>query len=199
MLCEACEKNSATVHLTDVSNNQKKEVHLCESCAQDQGVTVKSYMNKPVAPPPSVEDLEDGSGLEEGSPLASDFATSSSAEQISALAESTSGTVDTAGAGAEASACSQCGTTYRQFRSSGKFGCPNDYVVFKPKLDDLLEKIHGKNQHIGKVPSRAGDQVAIQEELLELKTDLEQAVKDEQYVRAAELRDLIHRLEGRVS
>jgi len=39
MLCEKCNKNQATVHLTEIShNNIKKEVHLCEQCSQTAGL-----------------------------------------------------------------------------------------------------------------------------------------------------------------
>jgi len=34
MKCEACGKRSATVHLTDIEGNKKRERHLCEECAQ---------------------------------------------------------------------------------------------------------------------------------------------------------------------
>jgi protein arginine kinase activator len=33
--CQYC-SNPATVHLTEIVNNQKREVHLCQSCADNQ-------------------------------------------------------------------------------------------------------------------------------------------------------------------
>ena len=44
MLCQMCNKAQATIHLTEIVNNQKKEVHLCEKCAEKQGV-VKTQMS----------------------------------------------------------------------------------------------------------------------------------------------------------
>ncbi|MHC4914056.1 MAG: UvrB/UvrC motif-containing protein [Planctomycetota bacterium] len=44
MLCQMCKKHQATIHLTEIVNNQKKEVHLCEKCAEKQGV-VKTQMS----------------------------------------------------------------------------------------------------------------------------------------------------------
>ena len=35
MLCDSCQKKPATVHLTDVTNNSKQELHLCESHEKD--------------------------------------------------------------------------------------------------------------------------------------------------------------------
>lgn len=34
MVCEKCNQNKATVHLTKIQNNKKTEIHLCEECAR---------------------------------------------------------------------------------------------------------------------------------------------------------------------
>jgi len=34
MLCDICAKNPATVHLTEIINEEMTELHLCEQCAQ---------------------------------------------------------------------------------------------------------------------------------------------------------------------
>jgi protein arginine kinase activator len=44
MLCENCKKNTATVHLTEITEGQRTELHLCEICASEQGVVVKSQI-----------------------------------------------------------------------------------------------------------------------------------------------------------
>lgn len=41
MVCEKCQKHHATVHLTEIVNDEKKEAHLCEECARNSGVGVK--------------------------------------------------------------------------------------------------------------------------------------------------------------
>jgi protein arginine kinase activator len=43
VLCQRCKKATATVHVTDLIG-ETKEVHLCEECAAEQGITVKSPM-----------------------------------------------------------------------------------------------------------------------------------------------------------
>ncbi|MBN1344422.1 MAG: UvrB/UvrC motif-containing protein [Phycisphaerae bacterium] len=43
MLCQRCGKNPATVHLTDIVKNEKHEKHLCDQCAQNENITVKSH------------------------------------------------------------------------------------------------------------------------------------------------------------
>ena len=35
MKCESCNKKLATVHLTEIIENEKKERHFCEDCAQN--------------------------------------------------------------------------------------------------------------------------------------------------------------------
>lgn len=39
-ICEICKKAPATVHLTDIKNNVKKEVHMCEECAAEKGINI---------------------------------------------------------------------------------------------------------------------------------------------------------------
>ena len=45
MLCQKCKKNSATVHLTDLIKGEKREKHLCESCAAEEGMAVKQHVS----------------------------------------------------------------------------------------------------------------------------------------------------------
>jgi protein arginine kinase activator len=39
--CDKCEKQ-ATIHLTDIVDGMKNEVHLCQDCAAAEGLTVKA-------------------------------------------------------------------------------------------------------------------------------------------------------------
>jgi protein arginine kinase activator len=41
MLCGICGKNTATVHLTEIINNQMTELHLCEECAQKKSIEMQ--------------------------------------------------------------------------------------------------------------------------------------------------------------
>ena len=42
MLCERCKKTEATIHITEVTSGEHRETHLCEQCAEAQGLVVKS-------------------------------------------------------------------------------------------------------------------------------------------------------------
>ncbi len=43
MLCDLCGKNEATVHLTEVINDQTREIHLCEVCAREKGAAAAQH------------------------------------------------------------------------------------------------------------------------------------------------------------
>ncbi|MBI2496097.1 MAG: excinuclease ABC subunit B, partial [Candidatus Omnitrophica bacterium] len=43
MLCEICKQAQATVHLTEIVNDQMTELHLCEACANQKGAQVESH------------------------------------------------------------------------------------------------------------------------------------------------------------
>lgn len=38
MVCQICGKKTATVHLTEIINDQMTELHLCEHCAKEKGI-----------------------------------------------------------------------------------------------------------------------------------------------------------------
>src|SRR5262249_23022079 len=46
MKCQSC-SSRATVHLTDIVNGHKKELHLCQSCAQQQHLVKHQELNLP--------------------------------------------------------------------------------------------------------------------------------------------------------
>lgn len=45
MVCNVCGQNEATIHLTEILNNQMVEVHLCENCAEQKGADFKSHFD----------------------------------------------------------------------------------------------------------------------------------------------------------
>ena len=122
--------------------------------------------------------------------------------------QSSSGTVESivskivSGAGLEQTetcdtlVCSACGTSYKQFQESGRLGCGNCYRVFEEKLKDLLRKIHGSVQHVGKVPPHQAGTYETHHRLEELREKMRKAIRAEQFEEAALLRDEIKRLEG---
>ena len=43
MVCDICKQNPATVHLTEIVDEQMSELHLCETCANQKGAQVESH------------------------------------------------------------------------------------------------------------------------------------------------------------
>ena len=43
MLCDICGKKEATVHLTEIINEQVTKLHLCEECAKEKGAEMEEH------------------------------------------------------------------------------------------------------------------------------------------------------------
>lgn len=43
MLCDICGKNPATVHLTEIIDDQMNELHLCEQCANQKSMQMEQH------------------------------------------------------------------------------------------------------------------------------------------------------------
>lgn len=91
--------------------------------------------------------------------------------------------------------CEACGLKFVEFRNTGRLGCSHDYDAFREELLPLLESIHGDVRHQGKAPRRLPKARSAQAELAQLRKKLQQAVQQEAYEEAAQIRDRIRELE----
>ena len=91
--------------------------------------------------------------------------------------------------------CAQCGLTYADFKKAGKLGCSECYDTFAQGLKGLLRKIHGSNQHLGKIPDVEKEDVERKKEIRKQKDRMQKAIKEEESEKAAALRDKIHEME----
>lgn len=91
--------------------------------------------------------------------------------------------------------CSRCGSTFGEILTNGKLGCSECYSIFKNELIPAIEDIHGKAYHVGKRPKRLSQQDTSEITLADLKHQIEQAIKSEDFERAAAIRDEIKKLE----
>ena len=92
--------------------------------------------------------------------------------------------------------CPVCGITFYEFRQGGRLGCPNDYVFFSTELEPLLNNVHGSTRHTGKRPRRGDHDTQVQTGLIKLRREMKEAVDQENYELASELRDRIKSIEG---
>lgn len=44
MQCQICNNKDATIHLTEITDGARSEMHICEQCAAEQGIAVKSHI-----------------------------------------------------------------------------------------------------------------------------------------------------------
>jgi protein arginine kinase activator len=95
--------------------------------------------------------------------------------------------------------CPQCGITFKDFRSTGRLGCPHDYVVFHKELVPLLENIHGEVKHSGKAPRRKYPESGIASQMTAVRRQLQSAIAREDYEQAANLRDTLRQLESSIA
>lgn len=94
--------------------------------------------------------------------------------------------------------CPQCGSTYNDFKETGRLGCNICYETFSDMLTPLIRRIQGNTVHVGKVPKRSGASIRLRNELKSLKGKLQQLVEQEEFEEAAKIRDDIRRLEGEI-
>jgi len=176
MLCQSCNQNPATVHVTEIDHTwpppgtvppengepapvaKVREQHLCDACAA--AAKLPHMPAKGVAEIWKLLQATGQRGKREGGV-----------------------------------ACPDCGMSLMEFRQKGRLGCPKDYEVFGAQLRDLLERIHGSARHVGRVPGV--DEAAVQrlQRVNELQHALESAIRGEAYETAAKLRDELKSLQ----
>jgi protein arginine kinase activator len=93
--------------------------------------------------------------------------------------------------------CSVCGMSFSDFSKVGRLGCGNCYLTFRGQLNDLLRKVHGSTTHRGKSPHSGKDVMRPLWEESKLHEELKKAIQDEDFEKAAELRDRIKTLAGK--
>lgn len=165
-ICQICKKAPATIHLTDIHNNVKKEVHICEACATEKGFNLQGAANLPQLL---------GLAAKKSAPGAPQTAGHGKIKAENDLI------------------CLQCGTTWSQFNDRGRLGCPHDYQAFDTKLRPLIANQTAANLknrdtfHVGKKPGAPRVDSTAQT-IRALEKSLRQAVAEENYEAAARLK-----------
>ena len=165
MKCQKCDK-TATFHITEMINAQSEELHLCDEHAY-QYLHQNDGQRQCACEDESDEFDADLENVELGLKNITDELEASDDEF-----------------------CPCCQHSFLDFRKSRKFGCQNDYRVFRERLEPLFFNIHGSIEHVGKRPSRfVSNDVGAR--LVRLRNELADAVEIEDYERASRLRDEI--------
>ena len=167
MQCEKCGANPAAVHYKTIVNGVVSETNLCPGCAHELGYD--QLTAQPML----------GFGLES---LLSGMFGQNGAQ---APAPSQPGVRE----------CPLCGARPTDITRTGRPGCPNCYTVYAQMIGPTIRRIHGNASHTGRVPLSAGAAIKKRRELADLRARLQSAVEEQEYERAAALRDEIRGIE----
>ncbi len=162
-----CQKcdRPATFHITELAGGKPQELHLCEDHA-------KHYLTQSEEPTAGAPSLAGA--------LAQHLAIGQTAKELERLDQRT---------------CPVCGISFYEFRNAGRLGCPHDYVCFREELEPLISNVHGEAQHVGKRPQRSSGDSSQQTELIQLRREMNDAIGEEEYERASQIRDRIREIE----
>lgn len=183
MLCSICHKNPATIHIQEIAGSKKKTLHLCQECAEKKMQEDSSFQALNLA-----EVLYN---------ISSQFNGEQKEEKNIGNDDEHTGLF-----------CPSCGWDYAGFRKTGRLGCPNCYTVFYDILKSAIGAMHRGTTHTGKFPNEFTGELpaegainlsVLKNELEKLQTSLNQAVANEEYERAAILRDKISDLKQQLA
>lgn len=183
MECQVCKQREATVHLTQIVDDDMRSLDLCEGCAKQKGVS---------------------------DPVGFALGDLSQEEVTSALGGVVGGGKEAKGAkdsrepkGLE---CPRCGMSHAEFKKTGRLGCSDCYGVFAEALDGVLKGMHKGIRHTGKVPhgnvgiaartTGAPGASAASPSVEQLAEDLAAAVAREDFEAAARIRDAMRAIKG---
>ena len=162
MKCQRCNKNEATMHYTQIINGKKTEYFLCGECAEKNE---------------EFGSLKIGFDKEFDNFLSGFFGNSYKPQKDYL--------------GSAPARCGCCSMTFDEFLKTGRLGCSECYETFSESLIRPLKQIQGSHQHTGKVPERMGGELKKTRKIEKLEAELNQAVAEQNFERAAELRDKI--------
>lgn len=92
--------------------------------------------------------------------------------------------------------CNLCNSTFEDIRNSGKVGCAHCYETFHDELEGMIQNIHGNVKHIGRAPGELGEKRKEENLKNTLREQLAEAIANEEYEKAAMIRDKIKEMGG---
>lgn len=101
-------------------------------------------------------------------------------------------------------ACKKCGMTIETFKKTGRLGCEECYEDLREYILPIIENVHGRSTHVGRIPSEDDFKAELiesaqpkqEDRLTALAKELNAAIDKEDYEQAAVIRDKIKELKG---
>lgn len=189
MLCERCKKKDATFYYHENVNGAEKTYSLCRDCADEMekrgefrkfgGLTSEFGKFESLFASDPFETMDSlFSGQELFGSLYAPLKTRQLAQQ------------------SRAKRCPLCGMTLADFAKDGKAGCPTCYEIFAEELEPTIGRIHGKTVHGGQAPRKFREKKETADRIRTLEAEKKEAIRTENYERAAEIRDELKNLRG---
>ena len=88
--------------------------------------------------------------------------------------------------------CSTCRMSLAEFKQKGWLGCSDCYSLFEKDIKSLLIQVHGTNEHNGKRYRTSKKISDSKENLMYLRSELQNAIRNEKFELAAVIRDKIN-------
>lgn len=165
-ICDECKINLANIHLTQIVDDEVSVSHLCEKCAQSKGISIV------------IEQVSEGEvALPESIPgkVLQNIVKKTPEKEKDLL-------------------CTNCGMTLSDFREKGWLGCASCYASFEKEIESLLVQVHGDSNHKGKIYETDVSKRDKKINERSLRTELDNAIKSEEFELAAIIRDKINNL-----
>lgn len=176
MLCDICKKNDATIRIQQVNNGTAQTVNICNECAEKHQMM----------PRVDFDDVNIGEVLQNIKKITKNLnlkdiiiTDSNSLPKPSVLV------------------CPKCNWSLEKIdQNGGLLGCDECYKTFEDIVMETIENIHRCKIHTGKHPVHfePDNDLILDEKIIKLEADLQEAIKLEKYEHAALLRDEINLL-----
>ena len=92
--------------------------------------------------------------------------------------------------------CPACGATMHEISKEGRVGCAACYRTFEAQLAPSIRAMHGNATHTGRTPSKHTEKKERKTRIEALREALQAAIAEEDFEKAATLRDEIRALQN---
>jgi len=159
-LCESCGERPASIQYIEVVGGEKRARAVCDACISKEPLIDPGVIQK--AASHLVEQVLQSAGV-----------TGSDLRPPTKVPDP----------------CPGCQLGWPEFKENSRLGCQGCYQHFQIEVEGVLERLHGSARHAGRSPLRVVERETRRAKQQVIRAKLDAAVMDEDYERAARLRD----------